>query len=644
MQITLKQLTLTNFKGIKNLTIDFEKDTSISGANATGKTTIFDAYSWLLWDKDSLNRKDFGIKPYGTDGENLHGVESSVNGILEVDGKDLELTKIYKEIWTKKRGQLQETFTGHTTDYFINSVPVKKGEYNEKIEMLIPEKEFNLLSNPMYFNQILDKKEKRSILLSLIKGVEKSEIIGKNKDLNKLDLDNYSIDEIKAMAKASAKKINDEIDSLPIRIDELISSKNDYDFKALEDNKRVIEKRVEELDGVLQGSSQVLDSIKEKNLEIQKYMDKMNEIKREIDLKNFDLESKANSEYFKKKSEFENKKLEAQKKIDNLLREKSSLDNEILLIKKDIHSLENETDRLRNNWIETNSKEFDGSLNCPACGRPFEEHDKQEILENFNIEKSRELTKIVNFANSAKDAIRTKKEDLEEKENRLEDIKLFIGNFKKELENLGEFKEEKEEIVKLELPEEYFELEKRIEDTRASIATLTNADNTAVKEEKRGLQAELNDLVSKIGLKDQNKFIDEKIEMYKEQEKELAKMYEKQQEILFLCDEYIRIYTDLVQYQINGLFENISFRLFEKQVNGEIKETVEATVNGVPYSDVNNAGKVNAGLDVINTLSKHLEISVPVFVDNAESVNELISIDGQLVKLIVSKDKNLIIE
>ena len=169
MRIFLKSLKLENFKGIKDLSVDFNNDiTNIYADNGLGKTTIFDAYTWLLWDKDSLNRKDFSIKPYDKNGEEIHNLESSVEGVLLFDDTELTLKKIYKEIWTKKRGSTQSEFTGHTTDYYINSVPIKKKEYNDRLATVIDEDNFNLLSNPLYFNQIIDKNKRRSIVLSLI--------------------------------------------------------------------------------------------------------------------------------------------------------------------------------------------------------------------------------------------------------------------------------------------------------------------------------------------------------------------------------------------------------------------------------------------------------------------------------------------
>ena len=193
MIVKLKKLTLKNFKGIKEKEVIFSDKTNISGDNATGKTTIFDAYSWLLWGKDSLSRKDYEIKPYDENNNVVHNLESTVEGVFDIDGKETTFTRVFKEVWTKKRGSNNETFTGHTTDFYINEVPKKKKEYEERIGEFVSEDEFNLLSNPRYFNEILDKKERRKILLSLVKDVNIEDVKEANKEIEDLDLSNYTI-------------------------------------------------------------------------------------------------------------------------------------------------------------------------------------------------------------------------------------------------------------------------------------------------------------------------------------------------------------------------------------------------------------------------------------------------------------------
>ena len=239
MEIKLKKLTLQNFKGIKNLEIDFEQVTNIYGQNATGKTTIFDAYLWLLFDKDSSNATQFNIKTLDKDGQPIHQLEHSVEGHFEIDGQEIELKKIYKEKWTKKRGSQVSEFSGHETEYFINGVPKLQKEYKEYVDNIIDEETFKLISNPRYFSVDLDKKKRREILMNMA-NVDAKDVIAENKELKELDLEKYSIEDLEKMNKASIKKINEQLKELPVRIDELANSIEDVDFDALEFQKKSV--------------------------------------------------------------------------------------------------------------------------------------------------------------------------------------------------------------------------------------------------------------------------------------------------------------------------------------------------------------------------------------------------------------------
>ncbi|WP_150263723.1 DUF2813 domain-containing protein [Parvimonas micra] len=640
-EMILKTLHLQNFKGIENLSIDFKNDTQILGANGSGKTSIFDAYSWLLWDKDSNSRKDFDIKPFAENGETKHGLESTVTGHFELDGQPLKLSKTYKEIWTKKRGNVDAVFSGNTTDYFINDVPVKKSEYNQRIESFISEKEFNLLCNPLYFSEILDKKERRAVLLSLINDVKKEDVIAIYKDLKELDLENYTIEEIKAMAKASAKKTNQEIESLPIRIDELEKSKNTFDFTELENEKAELEKQITDIDKAIAKSSESTNVIVQKSNIIQNKLDEMQKIKLKIDEINEDRQLQATREYNQKYSDFLANKDKLKRNIDlkEILLDQQK--ENIRITASNILDLKDKLQELRRNWTTENQKQFDGSLICPTCKKEFDEDKKDEILSDFNKHKAETLTKIQNEANELKEKIENTEEHLQKIKSDAETNQKEIETLQKVFDDFGEFEEQKPEITKEDYPQEYYTLEKEIEAIKQELQAISSNDNKVILEQKQQLQNSLNDIISKLALKDNNTFIDEKIKNYLQQEKELAKIFEEQQRKIFLADEYTRIYTSLVQDKINDLFKRVNFRLFETQVNGEIKETCQVTVNGVPYPSVNNAGKINAGLDVINSLSEHFEKRVPIFVDNAESITDILEVKSQIVKLYVTKNQDL---
>lgn len=600
MQIKIKTLKLENFKGIKDLTIDFKDTTNIYGDNAVGKTTIFDAYSWLLWDKDSLNRKDFAIKPYDKNGEEVHNLESVVEGDFVFGDTDLTLKKIYKEVWTKKRGSTQAEFTGHTTDYYINAVPVKKKEYNERIESVLSEDNFNLLSNPLYFNQFLVKTERREILLSLIEDVKPEDIILKNKDLEDLDLKNYTVDELKKIAKDSARKINKDIESIPARIDELDKSKiHDIDFDALEFRKRSTLPAIKEIDEKLADASKMADGmteITEKITALQKEKSELTE-------------------------KYQNKCLEVKLKNKNILQEKEHDTLELEKSKKNIEELSKLVENSREKWQEVYKEQYKGDFKCPTCGQDLLPDQIEKTMANFNKKKSEKLASI---------------------EEKAKDLKIKIEECEK-LIAIYEVKEYKEEDLPIE-PIRLQEIDKELDEAKAKLKDFSLDDKKDLLEKKDSLNADLEEINKKLSLQGQNEKIDERIKELEKQEKELAKAYEEQQRIIYLCEEYTKAYMDLVSDKINDSFDLVKFKLFENQINGGITETCEATFEGVPYSDLNNAAKINAGLDVINSLSDKLDLKVPIFIDNAESVNELIKTDTQLVRLVVSKDKEIRIE
>lgn len=597
MQIKIKSLKLENFKGIKDLTIDFKDTTNIYGDNAVGKTTIFDAYSWLLWDKDSLNRKDFAIKPYDKNGNEVHNLESIVEGDFVFGDTNLTLKKIYKEVWTKKRGSTQAEFTGHTTDYYINSVPVKKKEYNERIESVLSEDNFNLLSNPLYFNQILDKNKRRDVILGLIDEIKPTDIIAKNKDLEDLDLETYTVDELKKIAKDSAKKINKDIESIPARIDELDKSKiHDIDFDALEFRKKTINPAIKEIDEKLADASKMAEGMTEITEKITALQKEKSDLSEKYQNKRFEIKLK-------------NKNVLLEKEHDKLVLEEE---------KKNIEKLKDLVENSRKEWQEVHKEQYQGDFKCPTCGQDLLPDQIEKTMANFNKKKSEKL-----------ESIEEKAKDLKTK---IEECEKLIAIY--------EVKEYKEEDLPIE-PIRLQEIDQEINEVRSKLKDYSLDNKKYLLEKKDALNADLEEINKKLSLQGQNEKIDERIKELEKQEKELAKAYEEQQRIIYLCEEYTKVYVGLVSDKINDSFDLVKFKLFENQINGGITETCEVTFEGVPYSDLNNAAKINAGLDVINSLSEKLGLKVPIFIDNAESVNELIKTDTQLVRLVVSKDKEL---
>lgn len=648
MKVILKKLVLANFKGIKEKEIDFTEKTNISGDNATGKSTIFDAYSWLLWGKDSFNRKDYEIKPYDENNDIIHNLESSVVGIFDVDGKEIKFERIYKEVWSKKRGSNTETFTGNTTDFYINDVPKKKKEYEDEIGKIVTEDEFNLLSNPIYFNTILDKKERRNILLSLVKDVSIDDVKAANKELEDLDLSNYTIDEIQAMAKATCKKINDKLKEIPARIDELEKTKTTEDFSELEKEKESLKKEIEDLDKKLAGSRNVSEELDKKYSEISK-------IKGEITKINSDFEDEKNQklkDLEEEHADLRRKITMAEFEINNSRKEIEALDENIKRREERIKESEKDLEEMRANWSEIQQRKFDGSLSCPTCGKEFDAEKKDEILKHFNLEKSRNLEKLSEKGKQINETISTYQVSIATYKNKKDEEQAKIDKLLKSLDTIMQDREkiqgQIEQVKALSLCDKKVEQIKNLENDisilEAEIDNVGKEDNSQILSQKQSYNERLDEVNTKLSNQGLNAELDEKIKKYMDEEKELGKEFETQQEKLYLCDEYIKTYTHLVSDKINDLFTKVEFKLFDTQINGGVVETAEATYKGVPYGSLNSAAQINAGLDVINSLSKHYEKEIPIFVDNAESVNELVETQSQLITLSVSKYKSLRVE
>lgn len=613
MKVFLKELELKNFKGIDHLNIKFKENTIILGANATGKTTVFDAFIWLLFGKDSTNKKDFSIKGIGADGE-VPSCDHIVAGVIEVDGQEVLLKKTFKEKWTTKRGSQEKVYSGNTTEYEINGIPKKEKDYQEFINNIADENIFKLLTNPKHFNEVLSKDERREILLKLCEGeIKEEDIIKENPDLKALDLKNYSLDDLEAMNKATAKKLKKEIEELPARLDELKNSKKEFDFDVLNFRR-----------GAITGGI--------KQLQEQKIIDDNSKDKQEAYAKIAELQKKKialKEDDFNKNKKIKELNSKAQKdRADEVLNFDINCNKLKAADAQNSALLKNVSIRIDKLRIEYSEVAGNKEMNCPTCNQPLPE-------DLFKKAKSEKLEEIIRNGNELKEELQKLQAESESIKNKLlgakgEKEKLLTS----EIELIPEIKEnpEIEEIER-----EIRKLEKKLENNKA-------VDFGDIDKKLNDLNKELEEIDGQIAYEKINKEIDEKIKTYKGKEKEIAKSLEETEKTLYLISLYSKARSKLIADEVNKKFKNVNFKLFDTQVNGAVVETCETTVNGVPYPDVNNAGKINAGLEIIKILSEQYDFQAPIFIDNAEAVNNVIEMPGQTIKLVVSEDKKLVIK
>lgn len=674
MRIILKSLHIENFKGIKSLEVNFSNKTSIKGQNAAGKTTIFDAFTWLLFNKNSAGEEKFNIRPLDKDGNRIDNVEIKVVGVLDVEGKEVMLSKVQKQNWVKKRGTNTVTLQGNPNSYEIDGYPKSEVDFKAYVsELSQSEDMFKLLTNPQYFSS-LKWKDQRDILMKLVSetsDVELAKTDGKYAPLiNELEKA-PSTDDIRAKFSKALTEWKKNQAEIPVRIDEAEKSKVDVDVAEQELLKTDLERQIKEIELQMKSSSKVIDDLEQQKFELQF---EVNDCKR-----------KANESLIKERRSLDDRKDEATIKFNDLHKQITKLESEIVEKKKRIPTLESEKAELGKQYMSEKEKAFDetpylfdeskwkfdeSTTVCSLCGQrlpedkieqlktDFEEkktkakEDAAErlktIRESFNNQKVAELNRIASLGTDKKSEIEIMKSDIEDAEKKLPELReqeteqMKIKN--ECIKKLSELPEEAD----LSTNEDYKSLMKKDTDLQSQIdsARANSIDTSELESKKLELEAALKDAKTIIAQAAKNVEVDERIAELQAEQKEIGQKVADQEQMLYLLEEFIRFKLNKVSESINSHFKTVNFKLFEMQLNGGMKDCCECTVNGVPYSTLNSGHRIIAGLDIIRSLSELYGVSVPIFVDNAESLNEfnVPDMDAQLILLSVSDDKQLKVE
>ncbi|MBU8733464.1 AAA family ATPase [Cytobacillus oceanisediminis] len=648
-KLSLLSLHLKNFKGVQDFILDARgENVKVFGDNATGKTTLFDAFIWLLFDKDSQNKKDFSIKTL-RNGKEIHNLEHEVEGVFLLDDKQLILRKVFTEKWTKKRGSANAEFTGHTTDYFIDGVPSKKKEYMDLVDSIVQEDIFKLLTSPSYFNEQLKKEERRKILMEVCGDISDEEVIASDSALSKLPsiLNGLTIEKYKKIIAARRTEINKELDKIPVRISEVQRSlpqlegldKSGLEMEIAQIN-AAIDEKMTQISSIRNGKA-----ISDKQKAIQEIEMDLIQIKRDHD-------SVSKDQVYQLKAKIQEEQSNVSilnSKLENLKSQKRYND-------QNIKSIEENLVQLRSEWHEINSHEFtyNDQCECPACGQALPEEQvesaREKALAQFNLNKSNKL----------EDINKKGKEGSERKQEIVQNNESLAKEYEKLSEQINE---KQEKLTKLQ--NQLKQQESLVTDV------LDNPAYTSKLQEKQNVENEINDLrqmsesavqdiqVEIIELRekrdalqaDLGKFmlsqqLENRISDLEEQERELSAEYEKLEHELYLTEQFIRTKVNLLEEKINSRFKYARFNLFKQNINGGLEEICDTTYLGVPYaSGLNNAAKINVGLDIINTLSEHYGFYAPIFIDNSEAVTKLIETNSQTVSLVVSeRDKKLRVE
>lgn len=642
-KVKILKLSLQNFKGIKQLEITFNGTTKIYGDNATGKTTLVDAFTWLLFGKDSTDRKDFSIKTFDINNQAIHKLDHEVSGIFEIDGTETVLRRVYREKWVTRRGSEDPELQGHETLFFWNDVPLQAGEYQTKVDAIITEQTFRMITNPMYFNS-LKWQDRRNILTTIAGSISDSEIAETKADFRGLMelMGNKSFEEYKKEIAAKKKKLKDELALIPARVDEVTRNTPEVkDWKLIQDEIDILKHQIDGIDSQIEDSSKVYESFyqaKQLNLK------KVNDLKTKVSAAEHDARNKFQSMLNDKQNGIQS----AKSKIESLKRQEEDNKTEIEARRKRIETLVAEQETLREQWMKVNSETFSLGNNedfaCPTCKQPLPADTVQakqaELLANFNANKERRLKSISEEGKAINPRIDKIKADIISLENFNSAEK--ISELEKEISNW----EEKKLITSQEILKDNVDYQNSLvalkEFESLPEEESPTVDNSQLKLKKSGLVFRIDELKKQLNNKDLIAQSEVRKAELLRQEKEYSVQLASLEKTEFTIAEFTRTKVDMLETRINCLFNGVKFRLFDVQLNGGLVECCDTLINGVPWTDANNAARINAGIEIINVLTSYYGQSAPIWIDNSESITSIQYTESQRIELYVSEpDKQL---
>lgn len=643
-------MTLLNFKGVRELTVDFdEHETNVFGANHTGKTTLFDAFVWLLFDKDSQDRQSFGIRTYDEDNNIIPKLPHEVSACIEVNGVEINLKRCFVENWVKKRGSQEAVYDGNSEERYWNDVPCSKAEFTKKIADICDESIFKLITNPLYF-PAMKPATQRGMLFQMAGDLTDMDVALSDRErfANLAEqLGHKTLDEYKREIAAKKKRIKDAIETIPARIDENKRQMPEAeDWSALERDIKEKEAKINELAGQIADESKAYQA---KSKETAEKAKELAEKKRQRISRENAVRDQLLADYYKQVEDYNNRKISAQQhNFDirerrriaeaDLRREKEN----ILKLQSEVNEKENRLSKLREEWRSIKSRVFNPEnleTVCPHCGRPYDQSQIDRSIEDQLISFNAHTTHLLEENKTNGKKLASEVEALKAAINQAEDIRNEKDG---QLVGLVENPFTEPQPVKPDVTDgiasdtELQQLDNEISELETEIAKpvdkpdtdfLTDGKNLLLE----GIAEDRQRLAKRDAIAATMKRIDELEAELKANNGTLAEL----EGIEFNILEFGKAKVAMVEDKINGLFSIVKFKMYERQINGGEVETCECLMHGTPYSVLSNSEKINAGLDIINAICRANGVYAPIFIDNRESATDIIDVDSQVINLIV---------
>ena len=658
MKLIIKALSLLNYKGLGDYTLSPEENvTNVHATNGAGKSTICDAWSWLWTGKDTKGRADYEIKTLDENNEAIHNLEHTVKIEMNIDYSKYNVSRTYKEKWVKPTGEEERKLDTHTTSFIWDGIPLTlKKDFDLRASNLFGSAEqFRLLSDPRFF--LNDGKDfswqKRRKLLMELAGVTDDAILNKlsstSPDFAKLieELGKNNLDDFRKKLNSEKKTLKSKIDEIPIKIREAtkaIPVEPDYSAieKSIDSNNKESSAIDEQLSDISKAYEGQADEIKNQQSIILEKERRIAKIKSETEIEVDNFNKDQNKELNNLNSDFA--------QLEQSIR---SLNSDQALIITKIHNKDSEIESqndllvsLRSAYGNLNAIEMhEDDKHCPSCQAELSGEKLDNAVDKFNVDKAIKLQSNVEKGKREKQVLDSLIAQLEELKKQKETVVTQLSEKQSVKITLREaieveLNKEKQHYVASDLIEknaEYQRLVGEIEELKKQKTSIKQPDTSELRQRKSLISRDIDELKKQLYIKTtaetQKKRIQDLESELKTLSQELATLEGKE----FIADKFNRAKIEAIENGINGLFAAIKWKMFKPLMTGGEEECCEALIGGAPYQATNNAAQINAGIECINTLSKHFDMYLPIFVDNAESVVELISSESQIIRFVVDE-------
>lgn len=646
MRMTIERMRLENFKGCRQLEINFDaKRTEIRGANGTGKTTIADAFTWLLFNKnshgDAPGSDNFREKPLDENGNELHNLDTTVELNCLLDGQRFDLKRTQSENWVKKRGNADATFQGNVSTYWINGVETKLSDFKQRIAAIADEEVFRLVGSLSAFNA-LEWKKRRAQLMTLAGEDVDGNLLARAEYRPLADecgQRNVTPDELRKVLADQKKRLNDELKMLPIRIDEAKKSAPDLTAQQIKDAEYIIKDsqediaRIDETIAAIKAGTSAGPTQQQKLAIDQEIVSIKHRLMNELDAERKTATAEADA---------------AGNQVRRLAVEIQQAKTYAAAYQTKAERAKKRCDDLRAKFIEARSKTFnDAETICPTCGQPMPDAMVQKAKDKFEANRRAEMDDIKRDGIEAKQEAEKAQADYErqiaeqaELQSKLDDAQTAHEAAMQKVRELPG------------MPD--FDSDSRLQELMAQRegflkeGTEGNEKLEAFERRKRDLQEIVSRNQAVLAQHEVAVENEKRIRGYEARQQEVGAQLTETEQLMILLEKFVQDRCGALEDSINSRFPTVRWKLFDRQINGGITDCCECMIpcgdSLVCYSSANTAAQINADIEIVNVLSEYYDVEVPLFVDNAERVVSLAPTATQLITLSVSMDDQLKID